>query len=388
VFLHLLRPDRKFFGPLQALFEAAAPGRNLWVAVGPPDEGFVFPPGAVHVTRRDGLSNAIPAGAELDGVVLNGLPFSVAGALLDGLPTVAVAWYVWGFEAYRYWDVLRARLLLPQTRRLSQELDHAGLGRRLLRRAASRWMRRNRETAGRLVERLDFCVTPIREEYDLFVSAGLPATTQYQFGLVGCLDDYVDGDDAASCGDDVQLGNSASLSNNHLDALTVLSRPGLGPRRVVVPLGYGDRRCRDAVAAFGREALGERFVPLMGFIPPDDYRAVVGSCGHVVMNHLRQQALGNIFAALWRGARVYMNDTTAYRDLKSIGFDVRLISSDLDGPDGLRLDRPGGAEAARQRDLLREQYARDRVIDETRGILERLSDASARKRRTRGRAER
>lgn len=388
MFLHLLKPDRKFFGPLQAIFEDAAPGRHLWVTIGPPEEGFVVPPGVVRVDGPGGLSDVIPSASALEGVVLNGLPFSTAGALLEGLPTVAVAWYVWGFEAYHYWDVLRTGLLLPQTRRLGQELARAGLGRRLLRRAASRRTRRDRETAGRLVERLDFCVTPIKEEYDLFVSAGLPASTQYLFGLVGCLDDYVDGNEAASCGDDVQLGNSASLSNNHLDALTLLSRPELGPRRVVVPLGYGDARYRDAVAEVGREMLGERFVPLMGFMLPDDYRAVVASCGHVVMNHLRQQALGNIFDALWRGARVYMNDTSAYRGLRRIGFDVRLIERNLDRPEEWCLVRPNAAEAARQRRLLCEQFARNRVIDETRGILDRLSDASARKRRTTERIDR
>jgi len=388
VFLHLLSPDRKFFDPIRRVFEAAVPGRHRWVVVGPIADGFVLPTGVNHVMGPTDLRNVLRSSVDWEGVVLNGLSFPVAGSMMRGVPAMlSVAWYVWGFEAYGYWRKLRARLLLPQTARLFDREQDPGLSRNLVIGPALRRIRRTDRDARSLVSRLDYCVTPLREEHELFVSAGLPAKTQYHWGLVGCLDDYVGVDGATDCGDDVQLGNSASVWNNHLDALALLSRPGLGSRRVVVPLGYGEPWCGDAVAAYGREVLGENFYPLMGFLPPDEYLTVVGSCGHVVMNHLRQQALGNIFASLWRGARVYMNDTSAYRGLRRMGFDVRLISEQLAGPEGLRFDSPPPEEAARHRDLLREQYAPPIVIEQTRDLLERLSALSAKRRRKRRKVE-
>ena len=38
----------------------------------------------------------------------------------------------------------------------------------------------------------------------------------------------------------------------------------------------------------------------------EDYNRQIASCGVVVMNHVRQQAVGNISAALYKGARVFL----------------------------------------------------------------------------------
>lgn len=374
MFLHLLRPERKFFGPLRAMFEAAAPGRHCYVTVGPPEEGFTTPSGVIHAGENGDLPDVLVSRSDWEGVILNGLSFSTAGSIVDRIPRrVAVAWYVWGYEAYGYWGPLRTRLLLPETQRLRDRLegpDPSGNG---AVNAALRRFRRGERNARRLLARLDYCVTTLREEYDLFRASGLPAAVQHHWGMVGCLEDVVDIDDFSGVGDDIQLGNSASFSNNHLDALLLLAAPGLESRRVIVPLGYGDSRYRDAVVAAGREALGDRFCPLVDFIPPVEYRRVMASCGHVIMNHLRQQALGSILGSLWRGARIYMNETEAYSGLRRAGFDVRLISEDLVGAADGRLPAPSDEGTARHRDLLLEEFGRERVVGATRSLLDKMA---------------
>ena len=376
MFLHLLRADRKFLGPIMRVFEGAAPGRHLYVAVGPVEDGFRLPEGVIHAEEPTVVPGVVAGRSDWEGVVLNGLSFATGGKCLDRLPrTVSVAWYVWGYEAYGYFDALKARLLLPETLRVQGVLE----GHRNRRMPLTvRRLRRSERNARKLLRRLDYCVTSLREEHELLVGAGLPTSIQYHWGLVGSLNDYVDEHEAAGAGDSFQLGNSASPWNNHLDAFSLLCGPDRNARRVVVPLGYGDPRYRDMVAAAGREVLGKRFEPLLDFIPPDQYRAVIRTCGHVIMNHLRQQALGNIYDALWRGARVYLNDTTAYRGLRRAGFDVRLISEELSGLEQKPLRAATPEEAARHRGLLQEHYAFERVVEATTDLLSRLSAGSGR----------
>ena len=56
----------------------------------------------------------------------------------------------------------------------------------------------------------------------------------------------------------------------------------------------------------GAAALGERFDALTDWMPIEAYNTRIARCGFVVMNHRRQQAVGNICAALYKGASVYL----------------------------------------------------------------------------------
>ena len=349
VFLHLIAPDKKFVVQIRSLFEAAAPGRNEYLFVGTPEAGYDLPQGVNALRDPSAFPSVLGGRSDWEGVVVHGLPFQVVRSMVDAIPSVlAIAWYVWGFEAYLYWPPLKRDLLMPETRRVERRL--AGpTWRRYLRpwRLASSSGR----DMPRVASRYRFCVAPFREEHSLFAATGLLQHTQFHWGSYGSLEDYVDSEAEVAWGEDCQLGNSASFTSNHLDALPLLRGAGQRYRNVVVPLSYGNPRYRDAVVAAGHEQLGERFHPLVDFVSPSEYQDLLQSCGHVVMNHRRQQAWGNILAALWRGADVYLNDTTVYQALRRLGFDARLIqeSCSQDGQLALR----GFSQAQAERVLSR-----------------------------------
>lgn len=374
LFLHLVQPDRKFLDPIRSVFEAAAPGRHRYVVVGPLAEGQTLPPGAVHLRQTTRFRDVFSSESEWDGVVIHGLPFEIVAQLVGVFPdTVAVAWYVWGAEAYEFWPALSQDLLLPETRRLADRLAPPAWKQWAPRRS---WLRQRPERAiCKVASRYDFCVVPFREEYDLFVETGILRSTQFHWGSYGSIEDYVDTSEGVVAGDDFQLGNSASITNNHLDALPLLCGAHGASRTVVLPLTYGNGPYRDAVINAARECLGERFLPLVDFVSPDEYANLLRPCGHVVMNHRRQQAVGNIFAALWRGARVYLNDTTVCKALTRQGFEIERIDDGLGVTRATAL-RPCSDEQARyHRDLLRDQLSRKRVLAETADLLDRLSVA-------------
>lgn len=381
MFLHFIQPDRKFLDPIRIVFESAAPGRHRYVVVGAPAEGQVLPVGVLHVEDPRGFPDVIHSEVDWEGVLIHGLPFETAGSLLNEIPaTTSVAWYVWGFEVYEAWPRLREQLLMPETRRIANQLAGAAWKRWVARRS---WLVRRREQAiFRVADRYDYCVAQFREEHELFVEKGILRSTEFHWGSYGSLGDYVDANADISVGEDLQLGNSALPTNNHVDAMCFLSGSHQGFGRVIVPLTYGNGAYRDVVLASGRDRLGTRFCPLVDFMPPDEYAVPLRSCGHVVMNHRRQQAVGNILESLWRGAHVYMNDTTVYRALKRQGFDVKPIGATFGPGERAALESCSHEQASHHRDLLREHLDRKKVLAETMDLLDRLSS----KRRPRHRA--
>lgn len=109
-----------------------------------------------------------------------------------------------------------------------------------------------------------------------------------------------------SCKETVMVGNSASRTNNHKYLLALLSQFDLRGKKVVVPLSYsGRKRYVNEVIAYGKKEV-EGFVPLMKFMPLDEYNRLQSSTAVALFGNLRQEAIGNIMIALYMGAKVFL----------------------------------------------------------------------------------
>ena len=65
-------------------------------------------------------------------------------------------------------------------------------------------------------------------------------------------------------------------------------------------------------------------------MPLHEYNQYIQSCSIVVMNHYRQQAVGNVLTMLWMGAKVYLDKrNTLYHYLKRINVTVFEVTKDL-----------------------------------------------------------
>ena len=70
--------------------------------------------------------------------------------------------------------------------------------------------------------------------------------------------------------------------------------------------------------------------PLVEFMPLNDYNQTIRQCGIVIMGHYRQQAVGNVLAMIWMGAKVYLDERNSlYHYLKRIGISVFSIEKEL-----------------------------------------------------------
>lgn len=107
--------------------------------------------------------------------------------------------------------------------------------------------------------------------------------------------------------DDFLIGNSATSTNNHLDAFKIIKKGAYSEVNFHVPLSYGDSEYAELINRCGNAFFGDNFIGINNFMTISQYNNILTKCGYVVMNHIRQQALGTILIALCKGARVFLN---------------------------------------------------------------------------------
>jgi dTDP-N-acetylfucosamine:lipid II N-acetylfucosaminyltransferase len=122
----------------------------------------------------------------------------------------------------------------------------------------------------------------------------------------------------------IQVGNSASPSNNHLEVLKKLLPYKDKNICIYLPLSYGSQEYAKQVIEHGREWFGDKFKPLIDMLPFNEYLAFLGTIDIAIFNHNRQQAMGNIITLLGLGKTVYIrSDTTQWQFFKDIGIEIR-----------------------------------------------------------------
>lgn len=129
----------------------------------------------------------------------------------------------------------------------------------------------------------------------------------------------------------IQVGNSADPSNNHIEALEKLLPFKNDNICIFVPLSYGSKEHTLQVIKQGKEWFGDKFKPLTEFMPFEEYLSFLGSIDIAIFNHKRQQAMGNTITLLGLGKTVYIrSDTSQWSFLKEKNIkvgDIDLLSS-------------------------------------------------------------
>lgn len=106
----------------------------------------------------------------------------------------------------------------------------------------------------------------------------------------------------------VQIGNSATPSNNHFEILDLLKKYQHCNIRVYVLLSYGMNDYADKVIAYGRSIFQEKFIPVTEYMKFEDFVHFMNQMDIVILNHRRQQALGNILLAAYLKKKIFLNE--------------------------------------------------------------------------------
>ena len=139
-------------------------------------------------------------------------------------------------------------------------------------------------------------------------------------------------------GNMIMIGNSCSFSNNHLYAFKYLKKLNIDQKKIVVPLSYGgNTRYKDHVLSEGKRCFQDKFNPLLGFIPLDEYNTYLLNSPICIYGHWRQESVGNLIVSLYLGAKVFISKKSPllpkYRKLGIHIFCLEdMTQSDIDQP--------------------------------------------------------
>lgn len=112
----------------------------------------------------------------------------------------------------------------------------------------------------------------------------------------------------------ILVGNSATKSNQHIEAFKMLEHFKDEDICIYVPLAYGDKGYVKDVIREGRQIFGEKIVPLVDYMSRAEYYRILYDIDVGVFNNNRQQGTGNIEALLYFGRKVFLRDDTSMWD--------------------------------------------------------------------------
>jgi len=364
---HLI-PDSAFLPFVVDTFEEAVPGGNVFFVYGAEKglERHKLPKGVWAEstgTETADLARVGAAFAESRVVIAHSMSTFAAAALIAAPPSTLRVWSGWGGDYYGTTFNEMSGLLGPKTSRFVR-------GRRRWREVALRahatpWLRRLYGDASAVT---DVFSAPVPTDLAVFQRRFRRFNGRYhQLNYASVQDTYSLLPDHVT-GSDILVGNSASPENNHLETLELLAEVGIGHRRVLAPLSYGDRSYGDEIERAGQQLFGDRFVAVREFLPLDQYSRLVAGCDVVVMGHRRQQALGNIARAVWQGAHVFLDRRSpVVQFFREVGIPISTLD-DLHS-DGLPIAGRSQSEVLRSRELARTLWGRDVVLENIRLLL-------------------
>lgn len=248
---------------------------------------------------------------------------------------IRIVWLAWGYDLYSPFKGHRPFIPINMYRPLTRKAINHDVQWRLKRMAKRmRWrLMGYGKMTERGVGRIDYFSGVIPWEYDMMTRNPFFRAERTEFTYCD-MNPFATEEALSSpavAGRNILLGNSGGETNNHIDIMEQLRDTGIVDRKIIVPLSYGGRKdYTKQVIAAGNRLFGDRFKPLNTFIPLAEYQDIMASCGYAVYAIERQQALGNVWLALWNGLTVFMTETSPlYSHLVSQGYKLFTTQRDL-----------------------------------------------------------
>lgn len=373
--LHLMH-DEKFCDNTIENFEKVNPGNNKYLVFkADKDKGifrFISHPELTceFFYERENLNHHVTTTPVIHGIIAHSMSSLFASAISGLSKKVKLYWIVWGYDIYTL-PKIQPGLYAPGTLSfMAGENRWLSLRWTLNKYKPLRFLFytiRRKKNVWDLLEsvhqEVDYFVTYIREDYELFKEKYPETKCKFFDAAFFNLHQYV-GEafmDKKIAGKNILIGNSNSPESNHLDVIQFLKNVPLeNETRVYIPLSYGQNDSyKEKVTKSAEQVWGPRSSPLLGFMPRDEYIQVLLTCGVGIFYHHRQQAMGNIIAMLWLGARIYMAGANpAFQFLRRIGIHVFDLQHDF-GDYGLSALTE--SEISTNRAVLAETFSAEKV---------------------------
>lgn len=356
--IHLFN-DEKFIDATIKLFEEVYPNKSLYYVIQPTKEPFFHvksekvKPFIIETEGDENKLNAILHENKVEVVFLHALDLKKQRIVNVLGKEVLKVWFIWGSDLYWNWKLLKQNMFENETQFFMYGVnDKTSFKNRLIFNNFSLSLyTKYRDGKIQLpeiliqkmekyfstdfyntVQKIDIVVPIVPSEFDYVKKINSKLiNAPFEYGNIEDL--TID-----SCkhvtkkGKNILIGNSASSTNNHVDAFKQIVEFKQKDQKIIVPLSYGGKKDYiEFVIKKGNDYFGDDFMPILNFMPLQAYNQLVLSCGFAVFNHKRQQALGSINTMSYFGAKIFLNNQSPiYTYFKKMGvhvFNIKHINS-------------------------------------------------------------
>lgn len=384
--VHLVQ-DEKFIDMAFQTFEKVFPEQNECIVLSESQDLLYIKstPCSLINVHHEGYQDLVQKLTEYDVVILHSLSH-IQIEVLKHLPKhVVTVWLGFGFDYYdliyqdktSLYDVKTKALFLKHNPEYKIESNSTSFLK-----DEKFWFVRKLKRFKRLItgvqskqdviNNINFFSPVIETEYQILNQAMYgelkPRFLDWNYGNLE--DNYIKGfENVSITSNSILVGNSAHLTSNHLDTFDVLKRLEVTGRRVIAPLSYGGEEYLDEIIFEGEKLFGDDFVPLVDFMPIDKYIEIISSCSVLIMNHVRQQAVGNIVTMMYLGAAIFLKEKNPvysfFKEREAIVFTIEELETD-----GTLINvRLSNNEIEQNRKVLRQYWSREVILGKTRNLI-------------------
>ena len=280
-----------------------------------------------------------------------------------------IVWVAWGTDLYQS-KKLKHLICLSKTRRLKNKLTIWNRGCFIgIIKFIRNYLRKD-NGIDRYLKYVDYIAPVIKEDYDLLTENNKKVNLKYiPFNYSASINNKENAE--FFYGENILIGNSANLPNNHIETFELLEKLNITNRKIIVPLNYGGFcKYKEHILKLGENLFKNLFYPLENFIPLQEYNNLLKSVGYAFMNSTRQHAMGSTIYLLYNGVKVYMNEkSTAFKHLIDIGVGVysidSILSNQLDVFEPLPIDIK-----RRNREVINYHYNDKVLLEQTKHFVE------------------
>lgn len=229
-----------------------------------------------------------------------------------------IVWIGWGFDYYDLISKNEIDLYLPRTQLLKMKFDEESKinPKNILRKILFKSKKEE------ILQYIDFFAPVLKSEYEQISQnfKKFPHYIEWNYRNSNLINEY---QNIENQGNNILFGNSASFLNNHIDLLDFFKSYDFKDTKLITPLNYGNAKYANYLQNIFHKEIGNSFVPIIQYLPLNDYIKILSSCSNIIINSKRQLGLGTINIALYLGSRVFLRkENPIYKEYKNIGLKI------------------------------------------------------------------
>lgn len=341
--------DEKFINSAHWQFENAFPNSNIfYIFTSDKSKDFKYVTPQPNIRKFDistDLSSFLTSLSVNQILIFHSLSESFFPLILKLPKTVQCVWLCFGYEIYTdkrffkeaslYDTITQKRFGKGEAKSRHLLLDSV---RHYIRKVNKKLPLSSFEIKKRAISRMDYIASSFIEEQEAIQKLIKQKKKTFPFWYYPIeqmvnIDETIVNDRNA-----IIIGNSGTMSGNHLDVFDKIKLLSWTDRTVIVPLSYGNQTYIKEILEEGKATFGAQFMPLTDFMPLKAYNQIIKQCGVALLCNYRQQAVGNTISLLWFGCKVFLSTNNPfYHYLKRIGVEVFSYETDLKDQSSLEL---------------------------------------------------